>query len=53
MISIVLSVAGGLGVFEKLGITQDEAAQVIDLGIAFAMGLSALYFNYVNHKKMR
>lgn len=51
-LTILLSLLGSFGVFEKLGVTRDEVAEVLDLGFAFGFGVVSLYLNYLNHKKM-
>lgn len=51
--SIVLVLLGSFGVLEKLGITQEEAAQFLDSVMVVVAGASALYFNYQNHKRMQ
>lgn len=52
LISIILSILGGLGVFEKLGLAQTDVANVLDLILSAAAGLAALYFNYRNHQNL-
>ena len=49
---IILSILGGMGVFEKLGVTQEDVANSIDLAIQLGAGVFALWLNYQNHKKM-
>jgi len=51
-ISIVLSLLGAFGVFEKTGVTQADVASVLDTALALGSGMAALYYNYQNHKKM-
>lgn len=52
MVSILISILGGLGFFQRIGATNDEVAQVADLVISAIAGLVALYFNYKNHQEL-
>lgn len=52
LIAVVVSVLGGLGVFQTLGIAGEDVAKVLDLILSAIAGLVALYFNYKNHKEL-
>lgn len=52
-LAILLSLLGGVGVFERLGVTQDEVAQFIDILFTAVFGLTALYLNRKNHLEMK
>lgn len=52
-IGLLLSVLGSFGVFEKAGVTQEEAAKAVDVLVTLIGFGVATYFNWVNHKKMR
>lgn len=52
-LAIVLSLLGSFGAFEKLGVTQEDVAQTVDLGLTFVAGVVALYLNWKNHQEMK
>mgnify|MGYP001500572772 CR=1 FL=1 len=52
-VSILLTVAGSFGLFERIGVTQEDVAKVIDLVVVAGAGIAALYLNWQNHKKMK
>lgn len=52
-VSILLTVAGSFGFFERVGVTQEEVSKVIDLVVVAVAGVAALYFNWKNHKQMK
>lgn len=58
-IAIIVSILGGLGVLEKLGLTVEATNQLVeqilkfaDLGIAIGSGVYALWLNHKNHVEM-
>ena len=51
-IGIALSLLGAFGVFQRLGVNQDQFAQFLDQVIAVVGGGVALFFNWKNHQAM-
>ncbi len=49
---IFLSLLGAFGVFQRLGVSQEQFAQFLDQVIAVIGGGVALYFNWKNHRAM-
>lgn len=52
-VSIILSLLGAFGFFEKTGLAKEEVADTIDAVMVAVFGVTALYFNWKNHQKMK
>jgi hypothetical protein len=52
-VSIILSLLGSFGFFEKTGLVKEEVADTIDAIMVAVFSATALYFNWKNHQKMK
>ncbi len=51
-IGIALTLLGTLGVYDKLGIAQDQVAKLIELASQFVGLAITIYGNYDSHKRL-
>jgi hypothetical protein len=52
-IGIVLTVVGTFGVYEKLGISSEQATEIIETAFQFIGLLLTAYGNYDVHKRLK
>jgi len=52
-IGLVLTILGAVGIFKKIGVTQEEVAQIVDAVIQLAGLVLAAYGNYKSHQKIK
>lgn len=51
-IGLVITILGAIGVFAKLGLTEDEVAKIIDAIVQLAGLILVAYGNYKSHQKI-
>lgn len=52
-IGLVLTILGAVGIFGKIGITQEEVSQIIDVAMQLAGLVLASYGNFKAHQKIK
>jgi hypothetical protein len=52
-IGLIMTILGTLGLFEKLGVSQDQVSKIIDAGMQLFGLVYAAYGNWDAHRRLK